>query len=114
MCSRPYVRGWIDVLVRTEQVVRVVGSLDGGQARVVLPVGRLDSPLAFITQVVHVHRLLQVRLHRLEQGLGPLDVAIGVGRVRPLRADEEVVLLGALWEGGSRRGDTARRSGARL
>ena len=32
-------RGRIDVLVRAEDVPRVIGSLDGGQTRVVLPVG---------------------------------------------------------------------------
>jgi uncharacterized membrane protein YdfJ with MMPL/SSD domain len=47
------------------KVVWVVGSLHGGQARVVLPVGRSDPPSALIAEVVHVHRFLEVRLGEL-------------------------------------------------
>ena len=96
--SRVLPRGWIDVLVRAEDVPRVIGSLDGGQTRVVLPVGSSYAAWTLVTEVVDVHRLLQVRSHRLEQRCGPFHVAVRVGRLGPLRQDQEVVLCGPMRE----------------
>src|SRR5829696_2162708 len=104
LCRRPY------VLVETEEVRRIVLVLQGYQPLVVCAVCLLDPVFSLFSQVVDVDPCLEERLHRLEERTRPLDILFRVGRIGPLREDEEVVVLVPMPEG--RRGwvHTAGRS----
>ncbi len=54
---------WRDVLVQVEKVGWVILGLQGGQAVVVVPVGRLDAVLSLIHQEVHIGRTQRVRVN---------------------------------------------------
>src|SRR5215469_1073581 len=106
-CS-PCARG-LDVLVEPEEVVRVVGCFDTGQAVVIDAVGVPNPVAALLTEVVHVHAV-EVRVHGVEEFAGPSDVGWRVGGVVPLGQDQEVVVAAAMREGGRSRGDAAGRA----
>src|SRR6516225_2936674 len=99
----------LDVLVEPEEVVRVVGRFDTGQAVVIDAVGVPDPVAALLTEVVDVHAV-EVRAHGVEEFAGPSHVGWRVGGVVPLRQDQEVVVAAAMREGGRSRGDAAGRA----
>src|SRR5688572_215449 len=82
----------LDVVVEAEEVGRVVGGLERGQARVVRPVRGPNAVVPLVAEVVGVDAALQERLHRREELARPGDVARRVRRLRPLRENVEVVL----------------------
>src|SRR5580700_1703957 len=99
-----------DVLVKPEDVVRVVGGLDAGQAVVIAAVGVPDPVAALVAQVVDIHAP-EMGAHGVEEFTSPADIGRRIGGIVPLRQDQEVVLAGAMGKSGRGRGDAA--SGAR-
>src|SRR5215472_9019583 len=103
-CS-PRARG-VDVLVEPEEVVRVIGRFDTGQAVVIDAVGVPNPVAALLTEVVDVHAV-EVRAHGIEELAGPSHVGWRVGGVVPLGQDQKVVEAAAMREGGRSRCDAA-------
>src|SRR5215813_6189194 len=91
-----------DVLVEPKGVVRIVDSLDLGQTVVIDAVGVPDPVAAFLAEVVDVHAA-EMRAHGFEEPACPANIVRRVGGVVPLGQNEEVVVAGAVREGGRRR-----------
>src|SRR5436309_7145413 len=71
--------GWVDVLVKAEQVGGVVGALELDEAGVVRTVGLVHQAGVVGGHVVHVPVLGEVRPWLLHEGLGPGGVSMGGG-----------------------------------
>src|SRR6516225_5182205 len=91
--------GWPDVLVDTEEVVRVVSGLDCGQPLGVAEIGIGDSVLIFFRHEVDVDASRRERFARLEHGSRPGDAGSVIRGVVPARVDVEHEADVAVWIG---------------
>jgi hypothetical protein len=89
----------LNILVQAEEVRWVVLVLQSRQAIVVRPISCPHTLISLLTEIVDIHRFLQVGLHGLEERLCPSDVLLTRGRIFPLRLDSEVKLVSAVREG---------------
>jgi hypothetical protein len=85
----------LNILVQAEEVRRIVLILQSRQPIVVRPISCPHTLISLLTEIVDIHRFLQMGLHGLEERLCPSDVFLTRGRIFPLRLDGEVKLVSA-------------------
>jgi hypothetical protein len=61
-----------DVLVHAKEVRRIIFVLELNEAIVVRAIGRFGALVAFVTEIVYVHRVGCERAHRVPETAGPL------------------------------------------
>src|SRR4030095_9042798 len=88
-----------DVLIHPKEIRGIVLVLEGDKAFVLRPIGSAYSLLALVTEIVHIDRIGEERVHGVPETSGPRDVGLGVGGIPPHGGDEQVVWPAAVAEG---------------
>ena len=73
----------MNVLIKSEEIITIVFALEHKQAIVIFAIGRLDTFVAFITQVIHVNGVRPKGSKGRVHFTGPGDVRFVGGRIGP-------------------------------
>ena len=91
---------WLDVVVHTEKICRIVPGFKSDKTIVVAPVGLSRDGFSFIRHVIAIRPCSQIRPQPLPALARPANVLVGLGRIGPDGPRKKVPCILPVGKGG--------------